>query len=590
MSELVASTWALAEMRLATSSIWPSVSESLEHFRYNPRASSALLRAHAVIMVPPPPSLLKLDLRAASPQSLANSLWALAKLQLESPEDIGEVLKLLNKTLSGFKPQEFSSCIWAVASMEEVDAAFFQKLQIPSFRCFQDHHLSQVAWAFASAGVRRLDVMDTLALEILQRRGMGLQALANISWAYATLEMLESYNGLEEHLLAEAEKLLSRVSPEDVDSLLGLLWAHRSSRAAQPLLAAIQDRLRQLGKALDAREAKPRSSGSTGSTVTKNPEPPELQTGKTDLPRVVLQVPGVAILFKPRDWEVDALGDGHHKSLSGFSRAVGLGLSDRDGFISRLDTPSSGLLLQASSFEGLFVLQGQRELGALERDYIVLCLGWVPGDGDICFRLRRVGRSTVVSERGRPALSRVKVLAHLSHLGRRLSLLALRIESGRMHQIRSHLAHIGFPVCGDARYNPQWQPQAEEEWPRGHFLHRYRVAFTDLAGQRNEVTEPLPRPWASFLAKLQEHHGGANVRPWLSQSYVLQSWDVVHRSWVPSESLLAEQKECRKQEESSSPSVAGSQDPTKRLGGGPNDGEEVWSCCLARNAVRATCR
>ena len=526
-SELVASTWALAEMRVVNSIIWPSICESLKLFPNTSRSSSALLRAHAVIMVPPPSSLRKLDLRSTSPQTLANSLWALAKLQLPlSAEEVGSVLSYMKRKPCSFKPQEFSSCLWAMASMEDVDATVpvFQEVEIASFEGFEDHHLAQVAWAFASAGVRRSDVMDKLASEILLRHHLGLQAIANISWAWAVLDMKgRLHHALQEHLVSLAEKMLSTAGVHDVDSLLGLLWAHRKGCA--DFLSAVTGRLRKLGKDLDdSRRGAP--------SISRQPQAQE------GIPRVVLQVPGVVVVFKPHDWEVDTVGDGgHEKALSSFSHMLGIGLGDVHGFISRLDTPSSGLILQATSFEGLYMLQAQRELGDLERDYVVLCWGWVPRDGEISFRLRKVGRTSVVSDHGRPALTRIKVLAHLSYLEQRVSFLAVRIESGRMHQIRSHLSHMGFPVFGDARYNKQ--RSQDVGWPGGHFLHRYRLTFTDLVGQRHVVTEPLPQRLRSFLAELQGEHCKGNLKPWLSASGVLESWEAVHRSWTPQESLQA---------------------------------------------------
>ncbi|CAE7937930.1 rsks-1, partial [Symbiodinium necroappetens] len=581
MSELVASTWALAELRLASSAIWPSVTESLELYPRTSRASSSLLRAHAVIMAPPPPALQKLDLQGASPQTLANSLWALAKLQLSfSVDEVEDVLRFLNTQPSAFKPQEFSSCLWAIGSMDNEVAvvAFFEKLQPPNFQCFEDHHLSQVAWAFASAGVGREDVMNPLAEEIVQRQSFGLQALANISWAYASLDMMDVT--LATHLLTVTERLLNSATVQDADSLLGLLWAHRSRAEGQAThgesVLAIANRLRQLGMDLDARRSKTQK-------LQRISEPNRAETDSE--PRVVLQVPGVVVLFKPSDWEVDTGGTTHGKALSGFSQMFGLGLGETPGFISRLDTPSSGLVFQATSFESLFVLQAQRELGDLERDYVALCLGWVPGDGEISLRLRKVGQTSVVSSYGRPALSRVKVLAHLSHIGQQVSFIAIRIESGRMHQIRAHLAHLGFPVCGDMRYNPEGAAKFRvgpgrpaSGWPSGHCLHRYRVAFNDLAGQRQEVIEPLPRQLCSFLEGLQEHQGGENLKAWLSPSPLqpLQSWEALHRSWVPCEPLPAEKGDPARRRDNidwrngaSESHQKSAKDPTKRLGGGP---------------------
>ena len=64
--------------------------------------------------------------------------------------------------------------------------------------------------------------MNSLAAEIVQRQSFGLQALANISWAYASLGMLDVT--LATHLLMVAERLSNSATVQDADSLLGLLW------------------------------------------------------------------------------------------------------------------------------------------------------------------------------------------------------------------------------------------------------------------------------------------------------------------------------------------------------------------------------
>ena len=291
--------------------------------------------------------------------------------------------------------------------------------------------------------------MKSLASEMMCRDGFSLQAIANITWAFKTLEI--QHQPLSAHLEGLVARRLIEVkgipAQEDVDSLLGILWANREN---QWLTAAVTNSLRCLGRKMDALRSR-------AELPSRHPE--------GEGPHVALQAPGVVVIVKPQDWEVDTVctdtEDAGPSSPSGPSDRTlssyidGLKLGFKAGFIGRLDTPSSGLLLHATSFEGLFMLQAQRELGLLERDYLVLCQAWLPAElSEISAKLRR-GRKAEVSAYGRPACTRVKLLAHLTMDSGPVSLLAVRIESGRMHQIRCHLAHVGHPVVGDRRYSKE---------------------------------------------------------------------------------------------------------------------------------------
>jgi 23S rRNA pseudouridine1911/1915/1917 synthase len=82
------------------------------------------------------------------------------------------------------------------------------------------------------------------------------------------------------------------------------------------------------------------------------------------------------------------------------------------------------------------------------------------------------------------------------------SLLRLRLETGRTHQIRVHLLAIGHPVVGDAEYGA---PGADAFGLTRQFLHAARLAFTHpLDGARIEVEAPLPRDLRSSLRRAEE--------------------------------------------------------------------------------------
>ena len=99
-----------------------------------------------------------------------------------------------------------------------------------------------------------------------------------------------------------------------------------------------------------------------------------------------------------------------------------------------------------------------------------------------------------VDEEGREAITQWRVLAQ----GRGVSLLDVHILTGRTHQIRVHMKHIGHPVCGDPIYGSSRGARV----PR-LMLHAYSLAFTHpVTGERMCLTAPLPE---AFVAGLRSH-------------------------------------------------------------------------------------
>ncbi|CAE8658037.1 unnamed protein product, partial [Polarella glacialis] len=210
------------------------------------------------------------------------------------------------------------------------------------------------------------------------------------------------------------------------------------------------------------------------------------------------------VVYKPPGWEVDSsveVGtDGAH-SLSKFVssvcppsfRALASDLVHGRGFVHRLDVPSSGLILVALTCEAYYDLRFQLSSGGVARDYVVLCHGWAAPE------LRKIsapidsreGQSSRILLHGKPSTTLVRVLGHASYAGCALSLILARICTGRKHQIRLHLAHLGHPTVCDGRYTSGATASSDKGWCQRNFLHRYRLAFRDLAGVAREVVTPL---------------------------------------------------------------------------------------------------
>ena len=103
---------------------------------------------------------------------------------------------------------------------------------------------------------------------------------------------------------------------------------------------------------------------------------------------------------------------------------------------------------------------------------------------------------SAVCNKGKPSATRVKELAQCHRAGRSsgegkdFSLLAIRIRTGRRHQIRTHMLHAGHPVVCDGKYTTS--VAFERAWCERSFLHRYRSAFADRVGRTHEAVAPSP--------------------------------------------------------------------------------------------------
>ncbi|MGO8906253.1 MAG: RluA family pseudouridine synthase [Solirubrobacteraceae bacterium] len=173
---------------------------------------------------------------------------------------------------------------------------------------------------------------------------------------------------------------------------------------------------------------------------------------------------------------------------------------ERAGIVHRLDRDTSGLLIVARSEEAHARLQRALAQRLIEREYLALVQGRPPSrTGTID---APIGRDPRV--RTRMALGGVNPREARTHftLERALtdtSLLRLRLETGRTHQIRVHLRAIGHPVCGDPEYGTPGLFGLERQ-----FLHATRLAFDHpLLSKRVEVLSPLPADLEQALRRAE---------------------------------------------------------------------------------------
>ena len=227
--------------------------------------------------------------------------------------------------------------------------------------------------------------------------------------------------------------------------------------------------------------------------------------------------PGVAIVVRHTDDDLIVVakpaglvvhpGAGHaggtlvNGLLARFPEVAGIGEPARPGIVHRLDRDTSGLLVVARSpraFDALVDAIARREV---ERGYVALVWGHLDAPRGVIDA--PIGRSTsrrtrmAVREGGREARTSYEVVRELTDPD--VSLLACRLETGRTHQIRVHLAAIGHPIVGDGAYRGSRSslPVARP------FLHAGTLAFAHpVTGVPMQFEEPLPAELAAVLERL----------------------------------------------------------------------------------------
>jgi 23S rRNA pseudouridine1911/1915/1917 synthase len=179
------------------------------------------------------------------------------------------------------------------------------------------------------------------------------------------------------------------------------------------------------------------------------------------------------------------------------------------GLVHRLDRYTTGCLAMAKDAEAQAALQTQFKTRTVEKVYLAIArmsrklpeLGSLLVDEPIA--RHRVDRlKMTINAHGRPSQTRVKVLAKSGGL----ALVACELLTGRTHQIRVHLGHLGAPLLGDTLYggSQRWLDEDKRPFTCEHpALHAWKLAIDHPGtGARIAVQAPLPEAFKAILARL----------------------------------------------------------------------------------------
>jgi 23S rRNA pseudouridine1911/1915/1917 synthase len=249
--------------------------------------------------------------------------------------------------------------------------------------------------------------------------------------------------------------------------------------------------------------ARPKSHRLEGGEVVTLAAEPDIVLTQHKLPEVPIAYEDEHILVvdKPAGLVVHP-GAGHSGDtlVDALAGKLGGGEPERPGIVHRLDRDTSGLMAAARTDEAYERLSQLVRERALERTYLALVEGRPRSRrGRIDARIGRdrhdPTRISLDSESARDAVTHFEV----ERLFDRHALLRVRLETGRMHQIRVHLAAIDLPVVGDRIYG-----RAEPGLAR-QFLHAAELAFPHpITGERLELRSELPADLATHLV-LNQH-------------------------------------------------------------------------------------
>ena len=240
----------------------------------------------------------------------------------------------------------------------------------------------------------------------------------------------------------------------------------------------------------------------------ENEIPKEVSLEAQDIPIDVLYEDNdIIVVNKPKGMVVHPANGNPDGTLVNAVMAIckdslsGIGGEIRPGIVHRLDKDTSGVIVVAKNDKAHINMSEQIKNHEVEKTYIALVKGFVKEE-EATINMP-IGRSTkdrkkmAVNKNGKNAITHIKVLKRFD----KYTLLKVNIETGRTHQIRVHLSHIGYPIVGDYTYS-----NGKNEFDViGQCLHAQKLEFKHPITQKDMCLEAeLPQYFKDILDKLKD--------------------------------------------------------------------------------------
>ena len=237
-------------------------------------------------------------------------------------------------------------------------------------------------------------------------------------------------------------------------------------------------------------------------------KPKEISLEAQDIPVDVLYEDNdIIVVNKPKGMVVHPANGNPDGTLVNAVMAIckdslsGIGGEIRPGIVHRLDKDTSGVIIVAKNDKAHINLSEQIKNHEVEKTYIALVKGFVK-ENEATINMP-IGRSTkdrkkmAVNKNGKNAVTHFKVTERFKNY----TLLEVKIETGRTHQIRVHLSEIGYPIVGDAVYS-----NGKNEWGiEGQCLHAKSLKFRHpITGKEMFIEAPLPDYFKEIIDELKK--------------------------------------------------------------------------------------
>ena len=246
-----------------------------------------------------------------------------------------------------------------------------------------------------------------------------------------------------------------------------------------------------------------------GDTVTvEESEAKSIELKAQEIPiDIIYEDKDIIVVNKPKGMVVHPANGNPDGTLVNAIMAIcksslsGIGGEIRPGIVHRLDKDTSGLLIVAKNDKAHVNMSEQIKNHEVKKTYIALVRGIVKeNEATIDMpigRSRSDRKKMAVDRNGRNAITHIKVLKRYD----KYTLLEINIETGRTHQIRVHLSHIGYPIIGDYTYSNG----KNEFGVVGQCLHAKSLEFKHpITGKEMKLEAPLPDYFEDILKKLDE--------------------------------------------------------------------------------------